>query len=106
MKQKKRRRLLWLCVAALVIGAVALLVTNTLPTLRQSVQEQGRTALRDTILRTAMECYAVEGVYPPNVTYMEQHYGLSINHSVYVISYDVFASNILPSVQVMVRGEE
>ena len=52
---------------------------------------------------------ATEG-YPPFVesliSYLKEHYGLTVNEKDYIITYEVFASNQMPDVQVLVRGEE
>lgn len=37
---------------------------------------------------------------------MEKHYGLTVNKKEYIVTYEVFADNQLPTVQVLVRGEE
>lgn len=39
-------------------------------------------------------------------SYLEEHYGLVINHRDYIVAYEVFAENQPPVVQVLVRGEE
>ena len=61
--------------------------------------------LVNAVLRSAMECYAVEGVYPESLDYLEQHYGLRVNHRDYIVTYEVFASNQPPSIQVLLKGE-
>ena len=48
----------------------------------------------------------MEGVYPESLSYLEKNYGLTVNRQDYIITYEVFADNQLPSVQVLVRGEE
>lgn len=89
-----------------VLLALAAGVILRFPSAQRDVQEQSRSSIRDAVLRAAIECYAVEGVYPPSLSYLEQRYGLSINHAVYIVSYDAFASNVLPNVRVLVRGGE
>jgi hypothetical protein len=56
--------------------------------------------LTDAITRSAVQCYAIEGFYPPDIEYLEENYGLVVNHDKYVISYNVFASNIMPEIEV------
>lgn len=88
--------------AALVLLLAAVLAV---PPLRRDIRQQSRAAIRDAVLRAAMECYAVEGSYPGSLAYLEEHYGLRINHRDFIVAYDVFAGNQMPEVQVMVRGE-
>lgn len=65
--------------------------------------EQGAVTLRQTVLDSAMQCLALEGAYPPTLEYLEERYGLVINRDDYVVTYVAYASNVMPSVQVVVR---
>mgnify|MGYP007125814047 CR=1 FL=1 len=60
--------------------------------------------LRQSLRRASITCFAVEGCYPPNVEYMETHYGLVVNHDQYAVFYDVFSANIMPVITVVRRG--
>ena len=62
--------------------------------------EQGIKLTREAAVRTAVECYAIEGIYPPNVQYMEDNYNLRYDKTKYYIHYDAFASNIMPTIEV------
>lgn len=88
-----------------LLAACALLAALRLPVIRRNIREESRAAIRDAVVQAAVECYAVEGVYPASLDYLEENYGLVINHRDYIVSYEAFASNVLPSVQVLVRGE-
>ena len=48
-----------------------------------------------------MACYAAEGVYPPNAAYLEEHYGVQIDHTLYTVKYEVIASNLMPDITVL-----
>ena len=43
------------------------------------------------------------GLYPSSLEHLEQGYGLRVNRDDYVITYEVFAENIMPSVVVVPR---
>ena len=64
---------------------------------RQEGKEQLEIALR----RAAVTCYAVEGIYPPNLNYLTEHYGVQIETSCYTVYYDVFADNLMPDITVL-----
>lgn len=66
-------------------------------------QEQGALSIRQSVLDTAMQCYAIEGAYPPTLKYLEANYGLTVNTADYVITYEAFASNVMPTVVVRQR---
>lgn len=59
--------------------------------------------LRQSARRAVVQCYAIEGAYPPDVEYLEENYGLEYNHEKYFIDYEIFASNIMPNVDVFER---
>lgn len=65
--------------------------------------EESYSILSDAIIRSAVQCYAIEGFYPPNIEYLESNYGLLVDHDKYFVSYNVFASNIIPEVQVFLK---
>lgn len=48
-----------------------------------------------------MACYAAEGIYPPNLDYLREHYGIQIDETRYMVVYDVFASNLMPDITVL-----
>ncbi|WP_312815945.1 hypothetical protein [Sedimentibacter sp.] len=59
--------------------------------------------LADAVIKSAVQAYAIEGFYPPNIEYMENNYGLIVDHEKYVISYNIFASNIMPEVEIFLK---
>ena len=48
-----------------------------------------------------MACYAAEGIYPPDISYLEEHYGIQIDKDRFAVYYDVFASNLMPDITVI-----
>ena len=62
--------------------------------------EQGIKLTKEAAVRTAVQCYSIEGIYPPDVDYMEENYKLRYDKSKYYIHYDAFASNIMPTIEV------
>ena len=69
----------------------------------QNLSDNGAAAIREAVRRSALQCYAVEGVYPPDLQYLEENYGLQINHEDFYVAYDAFASNLPPTVRVTRR---
>lgn len=66
--------------------------------------EAGRMAAENAVKRAVLTCYALEGAYPENYDYLEENYGISVNTDRYIIHYEIFASNIMPDISVLVRG--
>ena len=53
-----------------------------------------------------MQCYAIEGRYPPSLEYMEEHYGLVYDKDIFFVDYQPIGSNLYPDVTVISIGGE
>ncbi len=61
--------------------------------------------VQDAVRSAALTCYAVEGAYPTNLEYLKEHYGLAYSEERYIVAYRTFASNVMPEIQVLKKGE-
>lgn len=86
-------------VFAVCVAVAALLYLDA----ASSASTQSEQAIRQAILDSAKQCAAIEGSYPSSPAYLEEKYGLSVNRKDYVITYEVFASNVMPEVTVSAR---
>ena len=59
--------------------------------------------IQQLVEKYAIQCYATEGAYPPNIDYLEAHYGLIVNHDKYIYEYEPVAENIKPIIQIFVK---
>lgn len=66
-----------------------------------AMREQAAQSLRTAVLDAAVQCYALEGAYPQSLTYLEENYGVQVNHSRFIVSYEAYASNQMPDVAVL-----
>ena len=96
MGQRKRlRRIL-----SILLAAVLWLVT-AVSDLASGQDEEAMQQLEESLRRSAVACYAAEGVYPPDLAYLEEHYGVQIDEKRFVVYYDAFASNMMPDITVL-----
>lgn len=58
-------------------------------------------SLRTAIDRSVVQCYAVEGTYPPSLSYLEEHYGLTYDRNLFFVDYQALGSNLLPDVTII-----
>lgn len=98
----KRRRVKRVVLVVVILAVIAALVIAVFA-MRASAREQGVLSTREAIMDAAKQCCAVEGSYPSTIKHLEDHYGLVINHDDYVVSYEWFADNVMPSVVVTAR---
>ena len=61
--------------------------------------------VREAVKNAALTCYAVEGVFPADIAYLQENYGLLYDEDRYIIFYDAFAENLLPEIRVRERGQ-
>lgn len=68
--------------------------------------QKQKESLENAIDRCIVECYALEGTYPPSLEYMEEHYGLTYNDDTFFVDYQAIGGNIRPDVTIIVRNGE
>lgn len=64
-------------------------------------RSEGIRVLRESIERAVITCYALEGSYPGDITYIEENYGVRIDRTKYEVRYNIFASNIMPDIEII-----
>lgn len=96
----KLGRIAAVAVLALAFGLLVMWATDRIG---RDLNAQGEQSLKSTILRTAVQCYAVEGSYPASLDYLTENYGLQINKDRYLVIYEAAAANELPQVKVVAR---
>ena len=90
----------WLVMPLIALAAVLCFFTG-LSNLQIDRNEEGRLQLEESVRRAAVTCYAVEGIYPPDLAYLEEHYGIQIDETHYAVFYEVFGSNMMPDITVV-----
>ena len=81
--------------------AAAVWFLTAVGNLQAESREKARDQLEEAIRRAAVTCYANEGIYPPNVEYLQIHYGIQIDDERYAVHYDIFADNLMPEITVV-----
>lgn len=99
MKFNKKEWSALVVFVALVLGFCVLIAGMT-----NKENERELDLVRDAVKNAALTCYSVEGAYPLDVAYLRENYGLTYNEDRFTVFYDAFASNLLPSIQVVERG--
>ena len=85
-----------------VVAAAALLCFATaLDSLDSGRAEEDLRQLEETLRRGCVACYAAEGVYPPSIDYLKDHYGLQVDEARYTVRYSAFAENLMPDITVL-----
>ncbi|MCM1441385.1 MAG: hypothetical protein NC131_19595 [Roseburia sp.] len=64
-------------------------------------QAESLKQLDASIRKATMTCYATEGVYPPSIQYLKDHYGIQIDEDRYAVFYEIEGANLMPNITVM-----
>jgi hypothetical protein len=64
-------------------------------------ENEGIHLTEESIRRAAVQCYALEGIYPADFEYLKDHYGVRPDESKYIIYYTYTASNLMPEIDVL-----
>lgn len=100
----KRKRVTAYLAAVFAIILVLWFFT-ALGNLRTNSAEEGRKQLETAFRRAAVACYAAEGIYPPDIAYLTEHYGVQVDSRRYNVHYEVFAENLMPQITVLQREQ-
>lgn len=71
--------------------------------IRTQSKAEGQRQLEQSLYRAAVSCYALEGQYPPNLSYLQEHYGILVDETRYCVFYEVFGDNMMPNITVLPR---
>ena len=97
MQQRRTRRV----VAVIAAVVLAVLLWFAWDMTSAQTEAQSAASVRTAVLDAAVQCYALEGAYTQSITYQEENYGVKVNHSRLIVSYEAYASNQLPAVAVL-----
>ena len=100
-KKKGKRSIAGVLFSILMFAAVLWIFWMGVSFFSAKAGAEGAETLRRGISRASVQCYAIEGRYPPSVAYLEDNYGIQIDESRYNVFYSGFASNIMPEITVV-----
>lgn len=72
-------------------------VGNTAGTIDKSAEETQYNAIK----KAAVQCYALEGFFPPNINYLIDNYGLITDDEKFIIRYEADGENLMPDITVI-----
>ena len=94
-----RRIVFWLPIAALVI--LFILFLGGVRSVSDATYTKQQESLETALSRSIAQCYAVEGMYPPDLQYLKEHYGLTYDESEFLVDYESYGSNLMPEITVL-----
>lgn len=89
-----------LIVIAILAAFIIYTVWYMADALARSQDEEALAATEKAIVKSAVQCYALEGQYPTGIKYLEDNYGLTLDRTKYVYHYESIGANMVPDVKV------
>lgn len=99
----QQKRLPW---SAMFFVAMILIFLIGISYTEKSSVERQEAALQSAMERNIVHCYALEGFYPPSLSYIKEHYGLTYDKELFIVDYQPIGSNIYPDFTIIYRGEK
>ena len=87
-----------------VCVAVLLFFLSGISNVSHSRDGEEKRRLEDAIRRNAVACYAAEGMYPPDLEYLEEHYGIQNIRERFDVIYQPIAENLMPDITVIEKS--
>lgn len=87
-----------------VVAVLVVLLTVPMSRFADDSRDMQCQVIEQAITTALLQCYALEGSYPPDLEYLQNHYGIMLDHERYYYNYEVFASNIRPQISVTARN--
>ncbi len=84
-----------------MIVAVLVFFSTALNSIERGRGEENKRQLEQALRRGCVACYAAEGIYPPDIDYLKEHYGVQVDETQYVVFYTAFADNLMPDITVL-----
>ena len=84
---------------------ISVLFVNGVSSVSETTLDKQRESLETALHRSISQCYAVEGLYPPSLSYIEENYGLIYDKKLFYVDYQPFSSNIFPDITIIYLGD-
>lgn len=84
-------------------AAVLLCFATALDSLDRGRSEENLRQLEEALRRGCVACYAAEGVYPPDLDYLKERYGVQVDENRYACYYSMIGPNLMPDITVLER---
>ncbi len=101
MKRAIDLKLFSVITATLLIAFIVATTFVSMLSYNKGIDERTTENIIKIIQKAALQCYALEGSYPPDIYYLADNYQITLNEDAYFYYYSVYADNIMPEIQVI-----
>ena len=84
--------------SGVLAGVVLFLLAGTLGA---RADQEALALAEESVRRAAVQCYALEGAYPQDLSHLEERYGVSVDADRFRVDYIYIASNLMPDITIV-----
>lgn len=103
-KYSDLRSWLPLVLGVLLFAAVAVWMIRGVGEASRLSDREGLRMAEQAVRKAAVSVYALDGAYPASYEDLKARSGLAVDEGKYYVSYEIFASNLMPQITVVERG--
>ena len=93
--------IIWKFFSLLLVLTLFIFFFQGIHTVDHTTSEEQVKSLEQSIRRSVVQCYAVEGTYPPSLDYLKEHYGIFYDSDLFYVDYTSIGSNIMPDTTII-----
>ena len=102
----RRKKITSFHIGITLFAAILVLFLYGISYVGASTGDRQEASLINAMERNIVHCYALEGFYPPSLSYMEEHYGLTYDENMFIVDYQPIGTNIYPDFTIIRKGEQ
>jgi len=95
----------WRVISTLFLVVCLFLFLQGILNVESSTNSEQTKSLENAIRRSVVQCYVVEGTYPPSLEYLTEHYGITYDSDRYYVDYTAIGSNLMPDITIIELAE-
>lgn len=92
---------IWLILSSGFMLLFIICILKGIYTVDGSTVDEQTKSLETAIRRSVVQCYVVEGTYPPDLDYLKKHYGITYDSNRYYVDYTAIGSNLMPDITII-----
>lgn len=96
---------IWHLICALFVAGFLLFFISGISFVDTSSTSEQAKNLEISLRRSIVQCYSIEGTYPPSLDYLKEHYGFSYDDDLFYIDYIALGSNIMPDITILPKSD-
>lgn len=102
----KKPRYIWktIVLPSCILGAMLVVFILGILKFESINTEQNLILTEQAIRKATIQCYANEGRYPADLSYLEENYGVTIDYTKFNVVFDSVAANIIPNIEVFAKA--